>query len=134
MGYILINLLPILAASAAGFVLTALCVSVSPTFRAAAAGPRGTAIVAAAALLQVWLCAILAGALILAPVQAGRWTVALGSAIIIWIGFIMPALVVTETARGRSFTSAAGDSLFWLALMLTQAAVLRLFQLVASAS
>ena len=79
---------------------------------------------AAATLALFWLAAILAGALILAPVEAGPWTVALGTAFIIWVGFVLPALSITLTLRGHPWRSSLADAAWWLALMLAQSVVL----------
>ena len=124
MQYILINALPILLATLAG-----LLVSVGY----AAAGRRGGFDVSGAARLAAlafvaegWLACILAGALILAPRQAGAWTMALGSAVIIWIGFVVPALAVTLRFRGSAIRAILSDSFLWLAVMLVQAVVLHL--------
>jgi hypothetical protein len=75
---------------------------------------------------QAWLCAILAGALILAPAKAGVWTMTLGSAFVIWIGFVAPALIASYRARSIALRAALFDCLLWLGTMLIQAAVLRL--------
>ena len=79
---------------------------------------------------SLWLAAILAGALILAPIEAQRWTVALGSAFIIWVGFVLPTLVATLRSRGVGWMAALADAGAWLAAMLLQAAVLQLVGLI----
>lgn len=79
---------------------------------------------------SLWLAAILAGALILAPVDAQRWTIALGSAFIIWVGFVLPTLVATLRSRGVGWLAALADAGAWLAAMLVQAAVLQLVGLI----
>ncbi len=84
----------------------------------------------AAFLAEYWLGAILAGALILAPPKAGIWTMTLGSAFIIWIGFVAPVIVATYRLRGLSWRAAAFDSGHWLLAMVIQAAVMRLIGLV----
>ena len=66
----------------------------------------------------------LAGALILAPPRAGPWTMALGSAVVIWIGFVLPALLVSALSRGLSFGAGLADCAQWLAAMVVEAAVL----------
>jgi hypothetical protein len=114
MRYILLNSAPIAAAAIAGFLLLAL------TSRARLTAGRATC----AFLGLAWLAAILAGALILAPVEAGGWTIALGSAFIIWIGFVLPALAIALVQRGVSVGAALLDAFLWLAIMLTQAAVM----------
>ena len=77
--YIWLNIVPILAATAAGVLLGA-----AWTRMAGMKVTRGMALAALGAIF--WQTAILAGAVILAPAQADRWTMALGSAFIIWIG------------------------------------------------
>jgi len=123
--YILDNLTTILAATVAGLVVGQLWWSI-------AGGPEiaRPRFLLTALLFEMWLCAILAGALILAPDKAGRWTMALGSAIVIWIGFVMPAIVVTHAYRGAPARVGALDSLRWLAVMLMQAVVLNWMGLV----
>ena len=124
MQYILLNARPILAATLAGFFLS---VAYAATGGAGMGGARRTAGLAALAFVaQGWVACILAGALILAPRQAGAWTMALGSAAVIWVGFILPTLVVTLRFRGSRAGAALGDALAWLAIMLVQAAVLQL--------
>ena len=82
-------------------------------------------------IAEAWFAAILAGALILAPAKAGSWTMALGSAVVIWIGFVMPALAVTLRYRGLPRRVVALDCGHWLGLMLVQAVVLKLIGLTA---
>jgi hypothetical protein len=112
--YIVTNILPIAAATIIGLLVLWL------GFRGHVRG----ASVAVAAVALFWLAAILAGALILAPVEAGAWTIALGTAFIIWIGFVLPALSVAIPARGASLGRALTDAGWWLAIMLGQAATL----------
>ncbi len=112
--YIVTNIAPIAAAAIVGLVVLRL------GFRARLA--RASLAVAAAALF--WLAAILAGALILAPVDAGAWTIALGTAFVIWAGFVLPVLAVALPARGASLVRALADAALWLAIMLVQAATL----------
>lgn len=114
MDYILANIGPIGAAAVIGLALLWL------GFRARLRG--ASFLVAALALF--WLAAILAGALILAPVDAGAWTIALGTAFIIWVGFVLPALIVALPLRGATVARAMADAGWWLAIMLAQAAVL----------
>ena len=117
--YIVQNLSTIIAATIAGLAAGQLWWSI-------AGGPSvgRPRFLLTAFLFEAWLCAILAGALILAPDKAGRWTMALGSAIVIWIGFVMPAIVVTHAYRGMGVRAAAVDGGRWLAVMLMQAVVL----------
>lgn len=114
--YIVTNALPILAATLAG-------VAVLGLFWRDRMGMGVVLAVAAASLIQA---AILAGALILAPVEAGRWTISLGSAFIIWGGFVLPSVVATLHSRGTRWPAAIGDAGAWLAVMLAQAAVMQL--------
>ncbi|WP_260596820.1 hypothetical protein [Sphingomonas endolithica] len=114
MRYILSNIVPIAAATLVGLAILFL------GFRSRLKGWP----LAAATLALFWLSAILAGALILAPVDAGPWTVALGSAFIIWIGFVLPALSIALNVRGQSWSTSLADATWWLAIMLAQSAVL----------
>lgn len=68
---------------------------------------------------------VLAGALILAPSEAGVWTMAIGSAVVIWIGFVVPATVVNHMHRSLPGTAAAVDAGYRLVVMLVQALVLK---------
>lgn len=114
MNYIISNIISIGAATFAGVLI------LFAGFRSRLRG----AILAAATLALFWLAAILAGALILAPVNASPWTVALGSAFIIWIGFVLPALSIALSLRGHPWLISLADATWWLAIMLTQSAVL----------
>lgn len=116
MSYILTNAVPILLA---GLVGTAL---IAGLWR----GRTTPAILGATFALLSWLAAILAGALILAPVTAGVWTVALGTAFIIWIGFVLPTIAVSLVTRGVGWPRALAEAATWAAVMLAQAAVLRM--------
>jgi hypothetical protein len=122
--YILLNAPAILAATVAGLVIGALYL------RLAALPQRGADLLVTAAIAQGWFAAILAGALILAPAKAGDWTMAIGSAVVIWIGFVVPVSVVTLRARSYRWSAAVMDSLYWLAIMLVQALVLKSIGLV----
>jgi hypothetical protein len=121
--YIWLNILPILAATLAGFLLSILWLR-----RARRMPPP-----ASAALLfvaQAWLCAILAGALILAPDEAGRWVMALGTPVVIWAGFVLPSLFATLRLRAVPAGRALGDCLMWLAASVLQALVLESWGLI----
>ena len=120
MSYMVLNAVPILAAGAAGLLL--LWLATRRQMRG------GTALLTL--LGTSWMAAILAGALILAPVSAGRWTIAFGSALIIWIGFVLPALAIAPTLRGQPLRTSLADALVWLAVMLVEAAVLQSIGLV----
>lgn len=130
MDYILINLGSILAATITGLVLGV--VYHRTAWRPGALTRSGsTGLLLTAAIAEFWLACILAGALILAPQQAGAWTMAIGSAVVIWIGFVLPVLAVTETARGVPVARTVADSLHWLAVMIVQAIILHLAGLTA---
>ncbi len=117
--YILLNAVPILLATLAGLVVGAV-------YHWLAGLPRaGLGLVVTVAVAQVWFAAILAGALILAPAKAGDWTMAIGSAVVIWLGFVVPTCVVTLRARGVAAGAVAADCVYWLAVMLAQAIVLK---------
>ncbi|RFC66331.1 DUF1761 family protein [Fulvimarina endophytica] len=122
--YILLNIVPILAATfaslAIGFVMT----------KVANGARHSVGFYIAAFVAEFWLCSILAGALILAPPQAGEWVMALGSAVVIWIGFVVPALVVSLGHRGESAGRIARDCGHWLVAMFLMALVLKTIGLV----
>ena len=117
--YIVTNLRAILLATAGGLLVGALYRLIGGT-----GAPVGAPLVIIAVLAEFWLAAILAGALILAPPRAGPWTMALGSAVVIWIGFVLPALLTTEVSRGLGFGAAAADCAYWLVAMVVEAAIL----------
>lgn len=129
--YIVQNALPIAAATGCGLAAGLLVRGLSGRLGRAPAGTRPRpGVVVAIVLAQAWLCAILAGALILAPSEAGEWTMAIGSAVVIWIGFVVPATVVNHAQRGQSAGAMTTDSLSWLAIMVVQAVVLKTIGLV----
>jgi hypothetical protein len=117
--YIWLNLQAILAATLAGLAAGALIWRPRPTAR----------LVLTALTAETWLCAILAGALILAPPRADRLVMGFGSAVIIWVGFVLPAIAVTHAYRALSGRAAARDAARWLVTMVVQAAVLMLIGL-----
>jgi FtsH-binding integral membrane protein len=121
--YIWLNLLPIFAATVAGFLLSIVWLR-----RARRMPSPGNAVLLFIA--QAWLCAILAGALILAPDQAGRWVMALGTPVVIWAGFVLPSLFATLRLRNVAPARALGDCLMWLAATVLQAFVLESWGLV----
>ena len=127
MDYIVTNGLAILVATGAGLIVSAVYAALLRPHRRLA-GERARAVspwlIAAAAIAEFWLASILAGALILAPPQAGAWTMALGSAIVIWIGFIVPALLVTNLFDGLPASRGVLNCAHWIAVMLVQAAIL----------
>ena len=128
MSYIGWNVLPILAATITGLLIGAIHRVLSVPRPGGGRGPAARLIVAFVA--EFWLASILAGALILAPVQANAWTIAVGTAVIVWIGFVLPVLVVSYPAHGLRFPSLARDAVHWLLVMVAQAAVLNLVGLV----
>jgi hypothetical protein len=64
-------------------------------------------------------------------VQADVWVVTLVTAFILWVGFIMPALLATLRARGLNWSVTLADAGVWLLVLLLQAVVLRLAGLAA---
>lgn len=117
--YILINLAPIAAATVLGLAIGLVWLRLSGLVL------PGWPMLAGAALAEFWLAAILAGALILAPPEAGAWVMAAGSAVVIWIGFVVPVLWVTFTAHGLGTRRTVSAALHWLAVMLGQAALMQ---------
>lgn len=117
--YILINLWPILAATLLG-----LGIGLGVLAAARLALP-GLPTIAGMALAQFWLAAILAGALILAPREAGAWVMAIGSAVVIWIGFVVPVLWVSFAAYGLPARRAGLAMLYWLLAMVGEAALMQ---------
>ena len=127
MSYIVVNAFAILLATAAGLAVSALYrATAGRRLGALERHGRPVTLLVTALLAEFWLASILAGALILAPPQADPWIMALGSAVVIWIGFVVPVLLVTHLFRGLSFAAACLDSGHWIAVMLVQAVVLHL--------
>ncbi len=121
--YIVLNALPIAAATAGGLLFGYIYAAL---MRMRGVSP---AIFVTVALAEFWLAAILAGALILAPPKQGLWTMALGSAFVIWIGFVVPVIVTSYRFRRLAVRAALMDSMHWLGVMLIQATILRLIGL-----
>ncbi|WP_448660280.1 hypothetical protein ACPVPU_07155 [Sphingomonas sp. CJ99] len=116
--YIWLNIGPIAAAMLAGLAIGLVWT------RAVATPVPGIRQSLVAAIALFWLAAILAGALILAPARAAPWIMALGSAFVIWIGFVVPVLAVSLSALripARTVVSVAG---YWLVTMIVQAALM----------
>ena len=126
MSYIVTNALAILLATCAGLAI-GLAYQMIPRKRVGGS-PIGLFITAFIA--EYWLAAILAGALILAPPQADPWVMAIASAVVIWIGFVVPVLAVTHVFRGLTASAIMLDCAHWLIVMVVQAAVLHAFGLV----
>lgn len=122
--YILINLWPIAAAMLFGLVIGLVWL------RASGILLPGWKTLAGAALAEFWLAAILAGALILAPPEASAWVMALGSAVVIWIGFVVPVLWVSFMALDLGARRTVSAALHWLAVMLGQAVLMQSIGLV----
>jgi hypothetical protein len=126
--YIWLNLGPILAATALGLVIAVLWHRLPGAPPLALGRP---ALVIATSLAEFWLAAILAGALILAPKdQAGPWVMAVGSGVVIWAGFVLPTLLVTQLYRGVPAGHMVRDLGYWLVVMVAQATLLQSLGLV----
>lgn len=117
--YILLNALPIFLAMLAGLVIGTVWL------RGEGRALPSWKPIAAIALAQFWSASILAGALILAPPEAGEWTMAIGSAVVIWVGFVMPTLAVTLAVAGVSAGRIASACAYWLVTMVVQAVVMQ---------
>jgi hypothetical protein len=121
--YIWLNLGPILAATALGLVLAVVWHRLPGAPSLALGRPS---LVIATSLAEFWLAAILTGALILAPKdQAGPWVMAIGSGAIIWAGFVLPTLLVSQLYRGAPAGHILRDLAYWLVLMVLQAILLQ---------
>ncbi len=123
--YIVLNGVAILSATLAGLVFGAAYYGLFDRSRL-----RGFATFVIAFVAEAWLCAILAGALILAPPKGSVWTMTLGSAFVIWLGFVVPSLAASYRFRALAGRAVLVDCGYWLGVMLVQAAVLRLIGLV----
>ena len=140
LSYIALNFLPILAATGAGFAFGAVYyILLRKPYSAATAAPgddhrRSFITYALVFALEFWLASILIGALILAPVEAGLWTVGLGSAFIIWVGFVFPSIVVNTRLALRPWRLAFIDGFHWLGVMLVMASVMILIGTTAPAA
>ena len=123
--YILLNLAPILVATGIGMLLGA---AYRATFDRGAPRLRMSTLVIGT-LGLFWFASILAGALILAPPKAAPWIMAVGSAVVIWIGFVLPVVAITQSYRGARTGQIVRDSLFWLGTMVAQAVAMKLIGL-----
>ncbi|WP_404370572.1 hypothetical protein AB5I39_02220 [Sphingomonas sp. MMS24-J45] len=124
--YIWLNLFPILTATALGLMI-------GWAYRATfdrSAGRISVGAIVTAALGLFWFASILAGALILAPPKAAPWIMAVGSAVVIWAGFVLPVVAITHSHRGGRASLIARDSLYWLITMIAQAVAMKLIGLV----
>ena len=134
--YIFENLIPIILATATAFAFGAVYyMLVGKSWMAAAnltedklKGPDGKTSpmpFVIALFAELWMAAILAGALILSPTDAGMWTMTIGTALIIWIGFVVPTMVVNHRYQMLPWKLTLIDGGHWLGVMLVQAIVLR---------
>ena len=128
--YIILNAGPILAATVVGLAIGFLWMRSGSVDSGTAQAKPGLGFAVIAFVAEFWLASILAGALILAPPEAGEWTMAIGSAVVIWVGFVMPALLVSERFRGTPWRVVASDCGHWLVVMVAQAVVLKAIGLV----
>ena len=117
--YIVQNGWQILLATLAGLLAGAAVHAVAGRRGRVGLGLTGTTFIA-----EAWLIAILAGALILAPPKASAWVMAIGSAVVIWIGFVVPAVVVSLRGQGLAAGPVAAECGYWLVVMTVAAAVL----------
>ncbi len=117
--YIWLNALPIGMSTLVGLLLAQFIVR-----------PRGAGQWLVAAVAALWLGAILAGALILAPPKAPIWVMTVGSAVVIWAGFVAPVLASALLMAGQRWAAIGRHSGWWLVVMLAQAVVMRLWGLV----
>jgi hypothetical protein len=115
--YINLNLIPIMVATLVGLLIGLAHFLISKP------GERPAFdFMVLTAIAEFWLAAILAGALILGPQNsAAPWMMTLVTAVIIWIGFVVPVLLVTLRFRNQPGPMAAADALHWLAVMAAQA-------------
>jgi hypothetical protein len=126
MGYIATNWTVILAATVASLLVGALYSALAQRPVSGVAARFSIGLVAVAFVAEFWLACILAGALILAPANAAPpWVMAIGSAVVIWVGFVLPTLLVSDVFRRLSTAAVVGDVLHWLVVMVAQAAVLQ---------
>ncbi len=77
------------------------------------------------AVAQFWVATVLAGALLLAPRTGQPWITMLTVAVVAWVGFIVPPLMVTLRFRGHPGPMAAADSLHWLLVLVVQGTVMQ---------
>lgn len=113
--YIVLNAVPIALATVLGLLLAQFLDR-----------PKGLGSWLVALVSAAWLGAILAGALILAPPKAPVWVMTIGSAVVIWAGFVLPALATALAMAGQRWGRIARACAWWLLVMLVQAIVMRL--------
>jgi hypothetical protein len=112
--YIVINAVPIALATLLGLLVAQFVDR-----------PKGFTAWAVALFSAAWLNAILAGALILAPPKAPPWVMTIGTAWVIWSGFLVPALATSLKLAGQRWGRIGRACLWWLVVMLVAAAVMR---------
>lgn len=122
--YIVLNAVPIGVATLLGLLVGYVYQ------RAGARGRLGIATMLLAVVALAWFAAILAGALILAPPRGPAWVMAIGTAIVIWAGFVLPAVLLSGRFRGLGWGLAIADAGWWLGVMVVQAAVMTAIGLV----
>ena len=113
--YIVINAIPIALATLLGLLIAQFVDR-----------PKGIAGWLVALLATAWLCAILAGALILAPPRAPPWVMAIATAWVIWAGFVVPALATSLLMAGQRWGRIGRACLWWLVVMQGQVVVMKL--------
>jgi hypothetical protein len=134
--YILENLFPIFLAALGSFVFGAVYFGVlAKPWMSAAGITRGGAKAKGRAgsaapmiwgfLAEFWIASILAGALILSPPEAGPWAMAIGTAFILWIGFVFPSMLVNHRYEGRPWRLTLINGAHWLGVLVVQAVVLQ---------
>ena len=120
MEYINLNLAPITLAAAVGLLVGLVHFLVSRP------GDRpGLDFLLLSAIAEFWIACILAGALIIAPPLALPWVMTIATPVLIWLGFLVPALMVNLRFRGMPGHLAAADALHWLFVLLAQALVMQ---------
>ncbi len=113
--YIVLNAVPIALATVLGLLMAQFIDR-----------PKGLVAWLLALVCAAWLNAILAGALILAPPKAPIWVMTIGSAVVIWAGFVLPTLTTSLKLAGQRWGRIGRANLWWLVVMLAAAVVMRL--------
>ena len=129
--YIVQNFGPIAAATFAGLAFAALWYAVLGRTGQPGVRHYSTGLIVADIVAEFWFAAILAGALILAPPKGSPWLMAVGTAVVIWIGFVVPVLVVTLRHRGEEARTLALDLGHWFGVIVVQAVTLQAIGLAA---
>lgn len=134
--YIWLNIVPILLATAAAFAFGAGYYTLlgKPWMAAASLDAKSIKptpwpfIIAFVA--EFWIASIQAGALIVAPAFDSPWTMAIGTAIILWLSFVMPTMLVNHQYEGRPLSLTLINGGHWLGVFLIQVIVLQAMGLV----